>query len=206
MARFKTNPWELDQLLSILDSCKLVLPEFQRSFVWRATDIDLLLTSLVQDFPAGSLLFLRAGAAEQELAWRPVEGAKTNGQVTPDYLVLDGQQRLTSLSLALNGRGEHLFFMDLQLLDQGAHLACRAQRAPGHLAGHQHDPRPAHAGDLGTHIAEAGRSRIGRPAGGELGEDAQQPLTGHGSAPLTRTRVASHMSRSHLRRLPGLVR
>ncbi len=70
MARFKTNPWELDQLLSILDSCKLVLPEFQRSFVWRATDIDLLLTSLVQDFPAGSLLFLRAGAAEQELAWR----------------------------------------------------------------------------------------------------------------------------------------
>lgn len=119
MARFKTNPWELDQLLSLLDSRKLVLPEFQRSFVWRPADIDLLLTSLVQDFPAGSLLFLRAGAAEQELAWRSVEGVNADSSVAPDYLVFDGQQRLTSLSLALNGRGDHLFYMDLKLLEEG---------------------------------------------------------------------------------------
>lgn len=33
------------------------------------------------------------------------------------YLVLDGQQRLTSLSLALNGRGEHLFFFDMGRLE-----------------------------------------------------------------------------------------
>src|SRR5436190_22261936 len=95
MSTFKTNPWDIDQLLSLMDSSKVVLPEFQRSFVWWPKDIDLLLTSLVQDYPAGSLLFLRADGTS-ELAWRKAEGAPDNGDVRPDYLVLDGQQRLTS--------------------------------------------------------------------------------------------------------------
>jgi Protein of unknown function DUF262 len=94
-----------------------VLPEFQRSFVWWPKDIDLLITSLVQDYPAGSLLFLRANGTS-ELAWRKAEGVPGSGDVRPDYLVLDGQQRLTSLSLALNGRGDHVFLMDLHLLEQ----------------------------------------------------------------------------------------
>jgi hypothetical protein len=118
MAQFKTNPWSLGNLLEMLDRGKVVLPEFQRSFVWRPLDIDLLLTSIVQDFPAGSLLFLRSDASSP-LAWRLVEGVDDTGQGRdPDYLVLDGQQRLTSLSLALNGRGDHLFFMDLPRLEQ----------------------------------------------------------------------------------------
>ena len=117
MSTFKTNPWGINQLLSLMDSRKIVLPEFQRSFVWWPKDIDLLITSLVQDYPAGSLLFLRADGTN-ELAWRKSEGVPDNGDVTPDYLVLDGQQRLTSLSLALNGRGDHVFLMDIQLLEQ----------------------------------------------------------------------------------------
>lgn len=118
VAQFQTNPWKLSDLLLRMDSCKIVLPEFQRSFVWRPSDIDLLLTSLVLDFPAGSLLFLRADPSN-ELAWRPVEGIDTPSSEYPEYLVLDGQQRLTSLSVALNGRGDHLFFIDLELLAQG---------------------------------------------------------------------------------------
>ena len=51
MSTFKTNPWDIDQLLSLMDSRKIVLPEFQRSFVWWPSDIDLLITSLVQDYP-----------------------------------------------------------------------------------------------------------------------------------------------------------
>jgi hypothetical protein len=117
VSTFKTNPWDIDQLLSLMDSSKIVLPEFQRSFVWWPKDIDLLITSLVQDYPADSLLFLRADGTS-ELAWRNTEGVPDNRDVRPDYLVLDGQQRLTSLSLALNGRGDHVFVMDLQLLEQ----------------------------------------------------------------------------------------
>src|SRR3954447_18053318 len=102
----------------MLDKAQVVLPELQRSFVWRPADIDLLLTSLVQGFPSGSLLFLRADAS-LELAWRPVEGAPAENGGTPHYLVLDGQQRLTSLSLALNGRGDHVFMMDLTCCADG---------------------------------------------------------------------------------------
>jgi hypothetical protein len=132
MASFQTNPYGLDELLPMLDRAQVVLPEFQRSFVWRPGDIDLLLTSLVQGFPSGSLLFLRADA-NLELAWRPVEGAPATKGGTPQYLVLDGQQRLTSLSLALNGRGDHVFLMDLALcseddLDNGIY-AIRRTRA-----------------------------------------------------------------------------
>src|SRR3954451_4768759 len=116
MAQFQTNPWRLNDLLGQLDSGKIVLPEFQRSFVWRPPDIDLLLTSLVLDYPAGSLLFLRADPSNP-LAWRTVEGVELGRQQTPEYLVLDGQQRLTSLSVALNGRGEHLFLLDLERLE-----------------------------------------------------------------------------------------
>jgi hypothetical protein len=112
VATFQTNPYGIEELLPMLDKAQIVLPEFQRSFVWRPSDIDLLLTSLVQGFPSGSLLFLRADA-NLELAWRPVEGAPTTNCGMPHFLVLDGQQRLTSLSLALNGRGDHVFMMDL---------------------------------------------------------------------------------------------
>jgi uncharacterized protein with ParB-like and HNH nuclease domain len=118
MAGFRTQPWPLAELLGDLDRCKVVLPEFQRDFVWWPKDIDLLLTSLAQGFPAGSLLFLRA-SNDGMLGWRPVAGVERDTKPLPDYLVLDGQQRLTSLSLALKGRGEHLFFMDLRLLDDG---------------------------------------------------------------------------------------
>lgn len=116
MSTFKTNPWDIDQLLSLMDSRKIVLPEFQRNFVWWPRDIDLLLTSLIQDYPAGSLLFLRADGTS-DLAWRAAEGVTHTGDVVPDYLVLDGQQRLTSLSLALNGRGDHVFLMDLRMVE-----------------------------------------------------------------------------------------
>jgi uncharacterized protein with ParB-like and HNH nuclease domain len=118
VATFQTNPYGIDELLPMLDKAQVVLPEFQRSFVWRPADIDLLLTSLVQGFPSGSLLFLRADA-NLELAWRPVEGAPASNGGAPHYLVLDGQQRLTSLSLALNGRGDHVFMMDLNCCDDG---------------------------------------------------------------------------------------
>jgi hypothetical protein len=118
VSRFKTNPWDLSELLALLDSQKVVLPEFQRDFVWWPKDVDLLLTSLVQDFPAGSLLFLRSDGTAP-LAWRPVAGVNERADHSPDYLVLDGQQRLTSLSLALNGRGDHVFFLDLEKLEAG---------------------------------------------------------------------------------------
>ena len=82
MAGVRTQAWDLDELLGDLDRCKVVLPEFQRDFAWWPKDIDLLLTSLSQGFPGGSLLFLKSGAS-QTLGWRPVAGVERNGDPCP---------------------------------------------------------------------------------------------------------------------------
>lgn len=123
-ALFQTHPWDLSLLLQMLDAGKIVLPEFQRSFVWKPADIDLLVTSLIQGYPAGTLLLLKVDS-RNALASRPVEEVELESPaVLADYLVLDGQQRLTSLSLALNGRGDHLFFINLiRLLDDDVEAA-----------------------------------------------------------------------------------
>ena len=63
----------------------------------------------------------------------------------------------------------------LQLLDEGAHLVGGAHRAPGHVAGHQHDPRAGHAGDLGAHLAQPPRLQLGGAVADEPGEDPQTP-------------------------------
>lgn len=112
-ATFKTHPWSLEFCMKMLERQRIVLPEFQRSFVWKPSDIDLLLTSLAQSYPAGTLLFLKRDSTT-DLAWRPVEGVDRNDRTDPDYLVLDGQQRLTSLYHAFYGLGDHFFFMDLK--------------------------------------------------------------------------------------------
>lgn len=39
MAWFQTNLWDPDQLLALVDWRKVILPKFQRSFVWRPADI-----------------------------------------------------------------------------------------------------------------------------------------------------------------------
>lgn len=115
MRLFQTNPWTLlKMLLPQVDAGRIVLPEFQRDFVWNPKNTWELLLSLSRSFPAGSLLFLKY--SKNVLAHRVFEGAekaKTNG-VAPTHLVLDGQQRLTSLYQAFAGKGEHRFWVNLK--------------------------------------------------------------------------------------------
>ncbi len=115
---FQTNPWPLSTLLTEINNGQIVVPQFQRSFVWDPIDTHKLLVSVSNSYPAGSLLFFKQGGAGVFGA-RLVEGVDSAGPhlVPPDRLVLDGQQRLTSLYQALCGRGSHLFFIDLKRLD-----------------------------------------------------------------------------------------
>ena len=69
----------------------------------------------------------------------------------------------------------------LQLLDEGAHLVGGAHRAPGHVTGHQHDPRAAHPGDLGAHLAQPFRLQSGSSGADEPVENLQSPFAGHRS-------------------------
>jgi hypothetical protein len=96
---FKTNPIGLEELLRKCGSGKIQLPDFQRSWVWDEDRIRSLISSISQAFPVGALMTLemKSGVGET-FARRLVEGASPEAKDrVPKELLLDGQQRMTSL-------------------------------------------------------------------------------------------------------------
>ncbi|MGR3485346.1 MAG: GmrSD restriction endonuclease domain-containing protein [Paracoccaceae bacterium] len=98
---FRTHPVALRDLLDQAATGRLALPDFQRSFVWSDEGVRALLASIAQGFPVGALLTLEAGG-RTSFQTRNVEGA--SGTATAQALLLDGQQRITSLHGALWSR------------------------------------------------------------------------------------------------------
>jgi Protein of unknown function DUF262 len=102
---FKTNPFLLKELLEDCHSGDLQLPDFQRSWVWDEDRIKSLIASISRAFPVGALMSLENGGPVN-FKHRPVEGAPADAkQVQPQLLLLDGQQRMTSLyQVTLRGK------------------------------------------------------------------------------------------------------
>lgn len=90
-----------DSLLDLIKDAragKIVLPQFQRNFVWSRDDITDLLTSILEGYFIGSFLLLRTDSDSVPFAMRALEGIEIREKdLRPDYMILDGQQRLTSL-------------------------------------------------------------------------------------------------------------
>lgn len=98
----KTNDRQITDLLSAVDVGSTQLPDFQRGWVWDDNRIKALIASVVHGFPVGAAMFLEYSSENIRFRYRPIEGASCTGQnVIPNELVLDGQQRLTSLYSAL---------------------------------------------------------------------------------------------------------
>ncbi|MHB1014303.1 MAG: GmrSD restriction endonuclease domain-containing protein [Desulfurivibrionaceae bacterium] len=94
---FQTNPYDLYKLLEDCHSGVLQLPDFQRSWVWDEDRIKSLIASVSRAFPVGALMTLDMGG-EVNFKPRPVEGAPPDAKnISPLSLLLDGQQRMTSL-------------------------------------------------------------------------------------------------------------
>ena len=104
-ATFKTNPYGLHELLQNCHRGALQLPDFQRSWVWDEDRIKSLLASVSRAFPIGALMTLETGGAV-DFKPRLVEGAPEAAPASkPESLLLDGQQRMTSLyQVALRGK------------------------------------------------------------------------------------------------------
>jgi hypothetical protein len=102
---FQTNPFDLHKLLEHCHSGALQLPDFQRSWVWDEERIRSLIASVSRAFPVGALMSLDSGGPVN-FKPRPVEGAPAGArQVAPQSLLLDGQQRMTSLyQVTLRGK------------------------------------------------------------------------------------------------------
>lgn len=94
---FQTNPIDLFKLLTDSHIGTLQLPDFQRSWVWDEDRIKSLIASISRAFPVGALMTLDTGGPV-DFKPRPIQGAPlTTKQTVPQSLLLDGQQRMTSM-------------------------------------------------------------------------------------------------------------
>jgi hypothetical protein len=92
---FDTTKLDLSEILKQVHAGSLQLPDFQRSYVWGEDDVRSLLASVGRGFPVGALLTLETGGTVN-FKPRRLEGVPDSGQ-QPEELLLDGQQRMTSL-------------------------------------------------------------------------------------------------------------
>lgn len=96
VSTFDSDKKTLQELLSGIHSGSIQLPDFQRSWVWDDDHIKSLIASVSLSFPIGAVLFLETDQEQRRFLPRTIEGV-ANMQRKPDLLILDGQQRLTSL-------------------------------------------------------------------------------------------------------------
>ena len=87
----------LSQLLSDVAIGKIQLPEFQRDWTWDDNRIQGIIASLSQGYPMGAIMRLQYGNPDIRFKYRTITGVNLTSEVIPEFLVLDGQQRLTSI-------------------------------------------------------------------------------------------------------------
>ncbi|HZO64325.1 MAG TPA: DUF262 domain-containing protein [Kribbellaceae bacterium] len=94
----------LGTLLEEIGQGKVQLPDFQREWKWDDPRITSLLATITLGYPVGVIMMLETGGPDVNLAPRPLAGVNGLALSTPEQLVLDGQQRLTSLYQSLKAQ------------------------------------------------------------------------------------------------------
>lgn len=101
MTTFDSTKRSLPDLLRDIVAGKIQLPDFQRGWVWDDDHIRDLLVSIARSFPVGAVMLMETGG-EVRFQVRLVEGLGPEiPPVEPERLILDGQQRLTTLTQAV---------------------------------------------------------------------------------------------------------
>ncbi len=92
----KPDHISLNTLIGRIREGRYVIPDFQREFEWKASDIRQLVKSIFLDYYIGSLLLWKGKKENFDaLSCEPIFGFTGSG--SPEHIVLDGQQRLTAL-------------------------------------------------------------------------------------------------------------
>ena len=116
---------KLQAVLEQIRSGSMQLPDFQRDWKWDDQRIRELIATVTLDYPLGVVMTLETGGKSQFRA-RPLTGVESAEPTDPDLLLLDGQQRLTSLFQSLyrdepvltsDARGNELrrwYYIDIQ--------------------------------------------------------------------------------------------
>lgn len=96
----QTNDRQITELMKAVDTGSAQLPDFQRGWVWDDNRIKALIASITNNFPVGAAMFLEYGNADIRFKYRVIEGSPAD-RVVPAELILDGQQRITSMYSSL---------------------------------------------------------------------------------------------------------
>lgn len=95
---FKEVGYSLSKLISDIEMGEIGLPDIQRPFVWKNTKVRDLFDSMYRGYPVGYFLFW-----ENQVGTKTKQIGANNHQKIPHLLIVDGQQRLTSLYAVLKG-------------------------------------------------------------------------------------------------------
>ena len=90
----------VEELVGMIERGELRLPEMQRRYVWRATRVRDLLDSLYRSYPSGAILLWET---DEAVPLQDFAVAQQGNPYQSTRLLLDGQQRLTSLSAVIRG-------------------------------------------------------------------------------------------------------
>jgi len=97
---FDSSKRQLKVVLEAAAEGRLQLPDFQRGWIWDDDHIRSLIASIARSFPIGAVMLLENGG-ENRFQTRPVEGVRLLEEKPPEELILDGQQRITTLTRVL---------------------------------------------------------------------------------------------------------
>jgi len=95
---FKEVGYSLSKLIDDIEMGEIGLPDIQRPFVWKNAKVRDLFDSMYQGYPVGYLLFW-----ENQVGEKSKQIGAIQHQKIPQLLIVDGQQRLTSLYAVLKG-------------------------------------------------------------------------------------------------------
>ena len=86
----------IEDVIKLASEGRLRMPSFQRPFRWEPADRRALLDSIYRGYPVGTLLLWKNPPTDTEVG-RPLDAVSTTTGPGDQYLVVDGQQRLTTL-------------------------------------------------------------------------------------------------------------
>ena len=105
MSSFDSTKRLLPEILGDIVKGKIQLPDFQRGWIWDDEHVRSLLVSIARSFPVGAVMLLQAGG-EARFQVRAIENVPFAGSPPQaELLILDGQQRLTTLTQVLSLKG-----------------------------------------------------------------------------------------------------
>lgn len=93
MQKYDINKYSVETILTWIKTKNVVIPEIQRPFVWKATQVRDLIDSLYNGFPVGYLIVSKSHDVKLK------DGSVSKGQM----ILIDGQQRVTALMTSILG-------------------------------------------------------------------------------------------------------